>query len=167
MGLLDKLFGTNTKSNAKSNTTKSTAPTQYNPSTHDNMVQAMNKYFEGKEEIDSKWSVISSLKHFNGERAAELEQLCFENLKDLYVMRKAQKQAKYDNSIPPHVAAYVRLVMLYEKQERYMDAVNMCAKAIRAGAIKDGSKGMMKGRLARLIKKVETTVPEDILNLLD
>ena len=114
----------------------------------------------------STW-IQNNLNTFEGERSIQFEQICFENLKDLDAMIKAQKQAKFDCSIPPRVPAYVRLVMLYEKQNRYTDAINMCARAIRAGAVRDGSKGMMQGRLARLIKKSKTTVPEDIINLLD
>lgn len=166
MGLLDKLFGSNTKTNTK-NTTKSNAATQYNPSTHNNMVQATNKYFEGKEQIDAIWSAISNTKDFNGEKATKLEQLCFNNLKDLDAMCKASKMANFDDAIPPHVPAYVRLAMLYEKQERYNDAIDICAKAIKAGAYRDGSKGTMKGRLARMIKKSNIEVPKDIIKLLD
>lgn len=57
--------------------------------------------------------------------------------------------------------------MIYEKQGNFQKAIDICAEAIEIGAINDGTKGQMRGRLARLIKKSEITPGEDILKLLE
>ena len=118
-------------------------------------------YFKNMEKIDVMWSVIQNLKGFSTEQANQLEALCKQNIQEykLYV-------SKYDGIEPPHHApAFVRLAMLYEKQERYEDGINVCVDAIRSGAYEDSSKGKMYGRLARLIRKSGASVSDDILKL--
>ena len=120
-----------------------------------------DQYFKNMEQIDVMWSVIQNLKCFSSEQAAALEKLCIQNINEykLYV-------SAYDGIEPPHHApAYVRLAMLYEKQNRFEDGIKVCVDAIQNGAYEDGGKGKMYGRLARLIKKSGIIVGEDILRL--
>lgn len=125
----------------------------------------IDKYYKGLEDIESMWSVMHNLKITNGEQADIFEQKCKENILDLYQMLDANKKYGFDSTVPPHVPSYVRLAMLYEKQERYEDAIDICVEAIRSGAINDGNKGKMYGRLARLIRKSGIQVGDDILAL--
>lgn len=125
----------------------------------------IDKYYRGIEEIESMWSVMYNLKIVNGEQADIFESKCKSNLIDLYQMLDANRKYKYDSTMPPHVPAYVRLAMLYEKQERYQEAIDICIEAIKVGAISDGNKGKMYGRLARLIRKSGITVNDEILAL--
>lgn len=124
-----------------------------------------NKYFKGMEEIETMWSVMYNLKIVTGSQADTFEEKCKENISDLFKMLEEYKKYGYNNTIPPHVPAYVRLAMLYEKQERYSEAIDVCVESIKAGAISDGNKGKMYGRLARLIRKSGITVSDDILAL--
>lgn len=125
----------------------------------------IDKYYKGMEEIESMWSVMYNLKIVNGEQADIFESKCKSNLIDLYQMLDVNKKYKYDSTMPPHVPAYVRLAMLYEKQKKYAEAIDICVEAIKAGAISDGNKGKMYGRLARLIRKSGITVNDEILAL--
>lgn len=118
-----------------------------------------NKYFSGMEEIEVMWSVLYNLKIVTGEKADLFEQKCLQNISDFQHMPSATTQATRD------VPAYARLAMLYEKQERYDEAIAVCADAIRRGIVYDGSKGQMYGRLARLIRKSGKQVDDDIMKL--
>lgn len=125
----------------------------------------MDKYYKGLEEIESMWSVMYNLKISNGEQADVFESKCRKNIADLYQMLEVNSKYGYDPTMPPHVPAYVRLAMLYEKQERYEAAIDICVEAIKAGAVNDGNKGKMYGRLARLIRKSGITVDDEVLAL--
>lgn len=141
-------------------------PVVINPVNYNNDLNAKSsKYFSTLQEIESMWSVMYNLKLMSGEKADAFEIKCKENIVELYDMLDASKKAKFDSSVPPSVPAYIRLAMLYERQERYQDAINICVDAIKAGAIDDGSKGKMYGRLARLIRKSGIEVNDDILSL--
>lgn len=122
-------------------------------------------YYTNMQAIESMWSVMYNLKVVSGEKADLFETRCKENIIELYDMLNAAQKARYDSSVPPHVPAYIRLCMLYEKQEKYQNAINICVEAIKAGATDDGNKGMMYGRLARLIRKSGIDVGDDILAL--
>ena len=125
----------------------------------------IDKYYKGMEEIESMWSIMYNLKIINGEQADIFEQKCKDNISDLYKMLDANRKYGFDSTMPTRVPSYIRLSMLYEKQERYIDAINICVESIKAGAINDGNKGKMYGRLARLIRKSGIQVSDDILAL--
>lgn len=144
---------------------KNKMPTAKNRDAIDILNEKSEKYFSNMQAIESMWSVMYNLKIVNGEKADLFEIRCKENIIELYDMLNASKKARYDSSVPPHVPAYIRLCMLYEKQEKYQDAINICVEAIKAGATDDGNKGMMYGRLARLIRKSGIDVGDDILAL--
>jgi selenophosphate synthetase-related protein len=55
--------------------------------------------------------------------------------------------------------------MLYEKQEKYQKAIEVCVEAIQIGAYDDHSNGKMYGRLARMIKKSGIDVTDEIKQL--
>ena len=143
MGLLKKIFKIPTATSA----------------THQAADLYENKYFSGMEEIEAMWSVLYNLKIVTGEKADMFEQKCLQNISDFQHIPPVNTQATRE------VPAYTRLAMLYEKQERYDEAIAVCADAIRRGIVYDGSKGQMYGRLARLIRKSGKQVDSDILKL--
>lgn len=153
------------KSSDKDNQDITQNPYIVNNSAFQNMQQASKIYFSTNDKIEAMWSVLYNLNCFSGEKAYSLETLCLQNIKNLDNMLNCNKLANFDDSIPPHVPAYVRLAMLYEKQERYKDAINICVEAIQRGAVNDNSKGQMYGRLARLISKSGIEVDQEILLL--
>lgn len=117
------------------------------------------RYFSAMPEIEAMWSVLYNLKIVTGEKADMFEQKCLQNISDFQHIPPANTQATRE------VPAYTRLAMLYEKQERYDEAIAVCADAIRRGIVYDGSKGQMYGRLTRLIRKSGKQVDSDILKL--
>lgn len=127
---------------------------------------ASSVYYNGMEEIESMWSVITNLGIYNTNESDILINKCIKNIEDLTTMLKCAKAIEYDSSYPPHVPAYVRLAMLYEKREDYKSGIDICVEAIRHGAINDGSKGKMYGRLARLIKKSGIEPTEEMISLI-
>ena len=127
---------------------------------------ASSVYYNGMEEIESMWSVITNLGIYNTNESDILINKCIKNIEDLTTMLKCAKTIEYDSSYPPHVPAYVRLAMLYEKREDYKSGIDICVEAIRHGAINDGSKGKMYGRLARLIKKSGIEPTEEMISLI-
>lgn len=133
--------------------------------TYQDMQKTSNAYFSNMNKIETAWSVIYNLNCYNGDSADAFEKLCYKNLDELQQMLIAKKNAKYSNDIPPHVPAFVRLAMLYEKQNKYDKAIEICVRAIKCGAVNDGSKGQMYGRLARMIKKSGINVDNDTLKL--
>lgn len=124
-----------------------------------------NKYFKGLEEIESMWSVIYNLKITSGEKADLFEEKCKQNLNDFYAWNTLSEKYDAYHSSPSKIPAFVRLAMLYEKQGRYEEAINICVEAIKVGAVIDGNKGKMYGRLARLIRKSGLDVNDEILKL--
>ena len=127
---------------------------------------ASSVYYNGMEEIESMWSVITNLGIYNTNESDILINKCIKNLEDLTTMLKCAKAIEYNSTYPPHVPAYVRLAMLYEKREDYKSGIDICVEAIRHGAINDGSKGKMYGRLARLIKKSGIEPTEEMISLI-
>ena len=118
-------------------------------------------YYKNMEKIEVMWSVLQNLKGFHTPQAYELEQLCKQNIMEYkqYISFEQMREP------PHHAPAYVRLAMLYEKQERYKAGIELCVDAIQNGAYEDGNKGKMYGRLARLIKKSGITVTPDVMAL--
>ena len=129
--------------------------------------EAVQKYYKGSENIEAAWSVLYNLKITSGPKADIFESQCKENIADLFKMIKLLEKNGDDDSFPLEVPAYKRLSMLYEKQHRYEDAINICAAAIRNGAVEDGSKGKMYGRLARLIRKSGIQLDSSITELIN
>lgn len=119
-----------------------------------------DSYYNNMEQIEVMWSVIQNLRAFNGDQAYQLEALCRQNITEY--LKLSQFDKNHDIEPPHHAPCCVRLAMLYEKQGRYEEGINLCADSIKAGAYADGSKGQMYGRLARLIRKSGLNVSDDI-----
>lgn len=110
-------------------------------------------YFKDMEQVEVMWSVIKNLDLLKSKEAQIFEQLCINNKNAFIQMVEFDKKYNEDYKTPPHAPAFVRLAMLYEKQEQWEKAIDICIEAIRNGADDDHSKGKMYGRLARMIKK--------------
>ena len=55
----------------------------------------------------------------------------------------------------PRILSFKRLAIIYEKQERYEDALDVCDQALEIGTT-DGTKSGFEGRKERLRKKIES-----------
>jgi len=55
---------------------------------------------------------------------------------------------------PPRIPAFKRLAIIYDKQENYQEAIEICDKALQLG-LSDGTKGGFEGRKQRLQNKID------------
>lgn len=55
----------------------------------------------------------------------------------------------------PRIPSFKRLAIIYERQERYEDALEVCDRALEIGTT-DGTKGGFEGRKERIRNKMES-----------
>lgn len=122
-------------------------------------------YYKGLEKIEERYSVLYNMGIIDGSEVDIFIGMCKQNIREYRLFVELLKKEGLE--LPLSVPAYKRLAMVYEKQARYEEAISICAEAIRMGAVDDGTKGRMRGRLARLIRKYNGDVPQNILRLLD
>ena len=122
-------------------------------------------YYDNLEKLEERYSVLYNLGLIDGDEVNGFINLCKQNILDFNRFKEACKP--YNEEMPPSVPAYKRLAMIYEKQGKYREAIEICATAINNGVVSDGTKGRMRGRLARLIRKYDGDLPDSILKLID
>lgn len=122
-------------------------------------------YYKGLGDIEERYSVLYNMGLIDGSEVDIFISMCKQNIREYRLFVELLKKEGLE--LPLSVPAYKRLAMVYEKQARYEEAISICAEAIRMGAVDDGTKGRMRGRLARLIRKYNGDVPQNILRLLD
>ena len=121
---------------------------------------ALKEYFDAMEKLNQEWSVIYNLKEYSSQRGERFENMCEGQIARFLMINEKWKQ--YDNPTP-RTDAFKQLCILYERQGRIDDAANVCLRAISLGYDADGTKGGMRGRLARLIKKgASAKMPDDL-----
>lgn len=84
------------------------------------------------------------------QRAKQLDQLAGESHPEEYY---TQRTAHWRSDSYP---AFKQLAVIYEKSGQVQAAVALCKEAIALGYTRDGTKGGMEARLAKLMKKMET-----------
>lgn len=102
------------------------------------------RYFDKMQEIEKDWSVMYNLKTYTGSIADKFEKKCLANIADYREMRRID--SKYGEKTATNIPAFRRLAMLYEKQGRFEDAVEVCKHAYSLGMDE-------RSRMARMIKK--------------
>lgn len=165
MGFLNKILNSLLQAQADKNlNTDRISHNRYSWEDRD-YTSASNKYFTGMEEIETNWSVLYNLNCYTGTRADKFIADCKKNINDFYSWQKIAKT--YGEDSPPSVPAFKRLAMIYEKQGLYENSIAVCREAILACACSDGTKGGMKGRLTRMIKKSGRTPTDEEMILLN
>lgn len=122
-------------------------------------------YYDNLGKLEERYSIIYNMGLIEGDEVDAFIRLCEQNIIDFNLYKEACMP--YKEEMPYNVPAYKRLAMIYEKQGRYREAIEICATAINNGVVDDGTKGRMRGRLARLIRKYDGDLPNSILKLLD
>ena len=116
--------------------------------------EVSDRYYRQMQEIQNDWSTIYNVGVYNGALADNIEQKCLANIADYKEMRRIDR--KYGKSTATNIPAFKRLAMLYEKQERYEEAIKICKQAYSLGMDE-------RGRMARMIKKAKRNpTPEEI-----
>lgn len=101
-------------------------------------------YYSQMQKIQEDWSTLYNLGAYTGILADKFEKACLTNIANYKEMRRIDK--KYGQKTATNIPAFKRLAMLYEKQERFEDAVEVCKQAYSLGMDE-------RNRMARMIKK--------------
>ena len=103
-----------------------------------------NKYFDLMNKIERNWSVLYNSKKYTGRLAVTFENDCLNDI--AYFKKMYEIDLKYGENPPPNIPAFRRLAMLYEKQERFEEAVAVSEEALLYGMDE-------RSRMLRMIKK--------------
>lgn len=128
------------------------------------VIRSSQVYYDNLMKIEEQYSVLFNSKVTEGSEVEQFIKLCKKNIREFNKYKEVCKSC--GNEIPSNVPAYKRLIMIYEKQGNYEKAVEVCANAISNEVYSDGTKGGMRGRFERLLKKCGDNVTEEMLDLL-
>ena len=115
------------------------------------------KYYDRMTQIQNDWSVIYNLGDYTCALAHKFEEDCFKNIADYKKMSAID--AKYEQKTATNIPALKRLAMLYEKQGKFEEAIEICKQACSFGMDE-------RSRMIRMIQKAgraPTTEEERIL----
>lgn len=104
-----------------------------------------DKYYELLQKIEKEWSALYNSKNYTSSLANIIELDCKEAIlcyKKMYIINK-----KYGEKTPENIPPYKRLAMLYERQGRYEEAIEVCKEACAFGMDESG-------RINKIIKKM-------------
>lgn len=86
------------------------------------------------------------------ERLRELQKLS-SGLNDKKRIREYEDEIKHFQWVCPRIPSFQRLAIIYDKQSRFGEAIEVCELAIKYD-LDDGTKGSFEGRIERLYKKM-------------
>jgi hypothetical protein len=125
----------------------------------------LTQYYSLLTKIQETYSIINNVGSFSDVAGDNLIEICIKAM-DIEADIK-EKREYYENCIfdmsPPHKT----LAMIFEKRCEYQRAATICVYAIENGYTNDGTKGGMRGRLARMIKKGELPLTDNLKNILN
>lgn len=123
------------------------------------------QFFELLTQIREAYSVINNVDVFTGTAGETLIEFCVKAMEIEADIRK--KREYYENQVFDMSVPCKTLAMIYEKRCEYQRAATICVYAIENGYTNDGTKGGMRGRLARMIKKGELPLTDNLKNILN
>lgn len=124
----------------------------------------LHQYFSMMEEANHTYSVLNSLGMFDAEHSQKLIDYC-----EKWAALEADIRTKrnyYEGSLFLESPPLKMLAIIYEKNSRYSASALVCVRAIKNGYPNDGTKGGMRGRLARMIKKGKLDVTDEMKQIL-
>lgn len=127
--------------------------------------QNLERYNAIMSTVYEKYSVINAVGSFLSDEGNALITLCAEAIN---IEIQIKEKRDYYQSFKFEVSEPCKyLAMIYEKRGEYERAATICVFAIENGFAKDGTKGGMRGRLARMIKKGDLPLTDNIKNILN
>ena len=121
--------------------------------TEDHINKLNKTYFDKRAHVITGWNGVKDTNNIADLR--NYEKICMDNIRQFYSwIQAAEKQSGFKR--PTQADAFKYLAMLYEKQERFQEAVAVCQDAISVGITDDGTKGGMPARLERMSRKLST-----------
>ena len=124
----------------------------------DEVGNCADRYFKQMQKIQEDWSVLYNLGTYTGLLADRFEKACLANISDYKEMRRIDK--KHGQKTATNVPAFKRLAMLYEKQGRFEEAVEVCKQAYSIGMDE-------RSRMVRMIKKAGRNPTQDEQRMID
>ena len=125
----------------------------------------LSQYYELLTQIKETYSVINNVGSFSDDAGDELIKSCALAINieaDIKEKRERYEDCVFDMSSPCKT-----LAMIFEKRCEYQRAATICVYAIQNGYTSDGTSGGMRGRLARMIKKGDLPLTDNIKNILN
>ena len=126
---------------------------------------ALSALYALETEIQETYSVLTNVGSFNSEAGDKLVERCVAAIEldnSIREKRDYYDKSKYEYSVPHKI-----LSMVYEKRGEYQRAAMVCVLAIEKGYTKDSTNGGMRGRLARMIKKGNLPISEQMKEILN
>jgi len=87
------------------------------------------------------------------ERNDALERCVFFCKKDIEILPVFLKREKEEYGVVPRCPSVIKLSIIYEKQKRYKEAIEVCELALENDLL-DGTKAGFAGRIERIKKKL-------------
>lgn len=125
----------------------------------------LHRYFDLCNKINERYTVINTIGSFSDESTNTLIAECEEAF-DIDVGIK-EKREYYERTEFNQAPEMKTLAMVYEKRGEYEKAAMVCIMAINDGFPADGTAGGMRGRLARMIKKGNLELTEQLRKILE
>ncbi len=151
--------GNNIYTKVKINTPKYNAPDKQKILyIEDKYSKIIHQHSENVKKINLLYSLVNNLTTPNSKEMENIILLCLEDIrlapeysnyiKEISVVSNEKTEKFIINYI-----SFQKLAIIYEKQGKLEEAIDICKYAIQLGFYKDGTAGQMPGRLARLVKK--------------
>ena len=126
---------------------------------------ARSAFYELTAEIKETYTILSNVGSFAGADGDKLIERCSAAIELDDFIR--EKRDYYDSAKYEYCEPYKILSMVHEKRGDYQRAAITCVLAIQNGYTKDGTSGGMRGRLARMIKKGNLPISENMKEILN
>lgn len=125
----------------------------------------LTQLFELLTHIQEAYSVINNVGSFTDVAGDSLIESCSKAMDIEAEIR--EKRQYYENCVFDMSPPCKTLAMVFEKRCEYQRAATICVYAIENGYINDGTKGGMRGRLARMIKKGDLPLTDNLKKILN
>ena len=120
-------------------------------------------YYDLMQKINDEYKALNKKGEFGGKAGSDLILHC--KRASALFLELVPIWEKYEIFIPV-CSVFAKHAMIHEKRGEYDKAAAVCVVAIRAGLSDDGTKGGMKARLKRMIKKGNLKPTKDVIDLL-
>lgn len=125
----------------------------------------LTRYYELLTQTKEAYSVINNVGTFDSNAGDRLIEACAEAMSIEAEIKEEREY--YENHVFDMSPSCKTLAMVFEKRGEYQRAATICVYAIENGYTADGTSGGMRGRLARMIKKGNLPLTDNIKNILN
>lgn len=117
----------------------------------------LEKHGKLREQIGIQYTVAREKNGFDSKEMEAVVDLCKKDIDLAGDVMEYYHRSESVNGVHVDPSAYMdtfqRLAIIYEKQGKYDEAIEVCKQAIQYGILRDGTQGGMQGRIARIMSK--------------